>query len=178
MHRHVKIVGILMIVQGALEAAMGIMYAFMGPLMLAMMSMSPSSGSSGAPPPDEKVMGLMGGFYLLIGLGVLAAGVLKIVAGILNLKFRGRVLGFVALGSSIVSMFTCYCAPTGIALGVYGLVVYLNAQAARAFALAAQGMGPDEVLANLEGPPPGYGGGYGYPPPPGYGGYPPGPPRY
>src|SRR5262249_5688450 len=123
-----------------------------------------------------EFVGVLGGIYVILGLATLAAGVLKIVAGVMNLKFRGRVLGFVAFGSGIATMFTCYCTPTALALGIYGLIVYLNRQAAQAFALGAQGMSPDEILANIEGPGMGYGG---YPPPPappGYGGYPPGPP--
>jgi hypothetical protein len=46
----------------------------------------------------------------------------------------------VALVMGSISIGTCYCAPTSIALLVYGLIIYLNNSAVQAFALAKQGL--------------------------------------
>ena len=161
MHRQIKIVAILMIVQGAMETAMGLFLCVMGPVMFGLMSSAPAP-SGGGPPPA-----LFGGIYIAMGLPTLIAGVLKIVAGIRNVKCRGKVLGFVALGSGILSMASCYCLPTALGLGVYGLIVYLNQNAARAFEMGETGMPSDQIMATIDG----YAGGYGgyppqYPPPP------------
>lgn len=163
MHRQIKIVAILLIVQGALEVCMGLFLSVMGPVMFGILSSAPPPSSGGPAPPAA----LFGGIYLAMGLATLIAGVLKLVSGIRNLKCRGRTLGFVAFGSGILTMMSCYCLPTALALGVYGLVVYLNQNAARAFELGESGMPTDQIMATIDG----YGGGYGgyppqYPPPP------------
>ncbi len=44
-------------------------------------------------------------------------------------------------------MFTCYCAPTAIALGVYGLITYLNYEVAQAFVMGEAGRTREEILA-------------------------------
>ena len=98
----VAIVAILLIVQGALEACMGLFLCVMGPVMMGILSSAPppSSGGSGPPP------ALFGGIYIVMGLATLIGGVLKIVAGARNVKYRSRVLGFVAMGSGILSMLS------------------------------------------------------------------------
>jgi hypothetical protein len=148
MHRQINTVAILMIIHGSIESLLGILLAAMGPIMFGFMKMSPSGSRSGAPKEGEIV--LMSVIYGVLGVLVLAAGVLKIVAGIKNMKYRSRTLGIVALSSAIVSMFTCYCLPTALALAVYGLIVYLNEQSARAFQMGDQGMSPNEIRAALE----------------------------
>ena len=52
-----------------------------------------------------------------VALAVPAAlcGVVRIVAGIYNLRFRRRGLGLVALGLGLLTLATGYCAPTAIA---------------------------------------------------------------
>ena len=74
---------------------------------------------------------------------------MHIVAGIRNYKFRGRVFGLVALGGGMITMITCYCAPTAIALGVYGLITFLNPEVNQAFAMAASGKKREEIMAAL-----------------------------
>ncbi len=139
----VKVVGILMIVQGALTSIMGIVFAALGPFIFAMMSLD-----KGHPPKaDEKtVLTIVSVIYLILGILVLIVGILNIVAGIRCLRFRGRTLAIVALFSNIVSAVTCYCAPTSIALMVYGLIVLFNGEVAEGFQLAAEGKDPESVL--------------------------------
>lgn len=100
--------------------------------------------------PDANVLGpgfakgMTAGFAIMGGL-VIASGLLSIVAGILNLRFKGRGLGITSLVAGFGASLTCYCAPTSIALGIYGLVVYLNSDVARAFAAVKEGHTPAEV---------------------------------
>ncbi|HEX7603575.1 MAG TPA: hypothetical protein VF316_18275, partial [Polyangiaceae bacterium] len=54
-----------------------------------------------------------------------------------------------------------------LGVGIYGLIVYLNQNSARAFELGETGMPGEQIMATIDG----YGGGYGgyppqYPPPP------------
>jgi hypothetical protein len=164
-YRQVNTISILLIVQGSLECAMGLLYAAMGPLMFGLMQ-TPSPSRSGGPPPPEEMAGIISGVYIVIGLFAIACGVLKIVAGIKNRKYRGRTLGYVALISGILMIFTCYCGITGIGLAIWGLIVYSNETTRRAFQLGEEGLSPDEIIATMEGggyPP----GGMGGPPPPG-----------
>lgn len=85
---------------------------------------------------------------IAIGAGLLTAiGLLSVVAGIMNLRYRGRGLGILSLMLGFGASLTCYCAPTAIALGVYGLVVYFNADVARAFAGVKRGYTPADVKA-------------------------------
>jgi hypothetical protein len=78
---------------------------------------------------------------------LLIAALLKVIGGIRNLKYRGRTLGIVALASSAVSIFTCYCALTGIGLLIYGLVVYFNNDVRQAFEMGERGASPEEIKA-------------------------------
>ena len=116
MVNQVKVVAILMIVNGALVSFMGLFYTAMGPLMCTVISLAPPGGAGG-PKPDEKVaITAISGIYVVIGLPTLACGLLNIVAGIRSLSFRNRILALVALFSNIGTVFTCYCSP--IANGV------------------------------------------------------------
>jgi hypothetical protein len=60
----------------------------------------------------------------------------------------------------MISMITCYCTPTSIAILVYGLIVYLNPAVAAAFEMGKKGMTGDQILASFAGYPPAS-----YPPP-------------
>jgi hypothetical protein len=95
----------------------------------------------------DMVASLMAGFGLVAGALAALAGLLQIVAGIVNLGFKGRTLGLVALFSALAGSLTCYCAPTSIALAIYGLIVYFNSDVARAFELAGQGHSPNAIKA-------------------------------
>jgi len=132
----VQVVAILMIVNGALVSLMGLIYALMGPTMFAMTRFSPPPAAAGGGPPPELILSAV---YLVIGLPVLACGILNIVAGIRSLSLRGRTLALVALFSNLAPMFTCYCLFTCLPLMIYGLIVFFQADVAYAFAMVAQG---------------------------------------
>ena len=92
----------------------------------------------------------MGQVYGFLGLLVLSGAVLHILAGIRNYLFRSRMLGIVALIAGMVTtLITCYCAPTAVALGVYGLVCYLNPEVTHVFGLVAAGKTKDEILGSF-----------------------------
>jgi len=63
---------------------------------------------------------------LLVGTFTAMLGILRIVAGRQNRKWQGRKFGVLVLSIGFLSFITACCAPTGIALGIYGLTVYLN----------------------------------------------------
>jgi hypothetical protein len=44
-----------------------------------------------------------------------------------------------------------FCAPTAIALLIFGLIIYLNADVQRAFELGEQGATPDQILKDYYG---------------------------
>jgi hypothetical protein len=97
------------------------------------------------PVSPETMTWILGGMYGGLAAVCLAAAVLHIWAGIRMLGYRGRTLGFIALIAGMASSITCYCAPTAIALGVYGLVALLNPEVKNAFAMRQQGYSKREI---------------------------------
>ena len=149
MVRHVPVVAILMMVQGGLELLAGLGLVGMGVFFVVMMRMEQVRGNAAGPPdvPPEAMGWIMLGMYGGMGLIALIAGGLHLFAGMRNYRFRSRTLGFVALAGGLAAMFTCYCAPTAIALGVYGLITYVNPEVAQAFAMGEAGRTREEILA-------------------------------
>ncbi len=150
--KQVTVVAILLLVQGGLELVAGIFYAAMGPFMVSIMKMAEAESGGDmdvrvqAQPPEEMFW-FIGGIYMAIGSVAIICGILKIIAGIRNLKYKSRVLGFVALASGLVTAMTCYCAPTAIGLAIYGMIVYVNSDVARAFDLSKQGYTAEQIKA-------------------------------
>ncbi len=149
MHRQIKVVAILMMVEGGFEALMGIFFMIMGPVMMSVMRSAPPPSHGTAPPPE-----IFAGVYMAMGAVTLIGAIVKIIAGIRNVTLKSRVLGFIGLGSCLLSFASCYCVPTALGLGIYGLIVYLNDKSAQAFALGDSGMPSDQILAQLDGMPP------------------------
>ncbi len=144
MANQVPVVAILMIVNGAIVSLMGLFYVIMGPAMFALMSFGPRAPNQpAANSADTAIMTVMSGFYVVIGLLVLACGILNIVAGIRCLNYRGRTLAMIALFSNLAPMFTCYCMPTSLGLMIYGLIVMFQSDVAYAFAQVARGVPPE-----------------------------------
>jgi len=140
--KHVPIVAVLMIVQGALEALLGLLFLIFGPVAL---SGAMAQGGSEPPPVFVGVLAIFLALFLLASAGLL------IFAGIRNLKYRSRTLGLVALAVGALSSITCYCAPTALGLLIYGLIVYLNGDVRRAFELGEQGATSDEIVRTIQG---------------------------
>ncbi len=146
MHRQIKVVAILMMIEGVLEGLMGIFLCVMGPVMMELLKSTPTPPhGAGAPPPE-----LFGAIYIAMGIPTLLAGIIKVVAGIRNVSFKSRTLGFIGLGSGLLSFASCYCIPTALGVGIYGLIVYINEKSAQAFQMGDSGMPGDQIVATLD----------------------------
>lgn len=139
--RHVRAVAILLIVQGALECLMGLLLIALAIIVFAM-PVGPANAQG-----QNAGMAIAMGYYLIFGLGAAITGGVRIYAGIRNLSFHSHTLGIVGLALGLVTLMTCYCAPTSIALAIYGLIIYLNQDVAQAFAMGERGDTPDQIIA-------------------------------
>ncbi|WP_425615417.1 hypothetical protein NA78x_005336 [Anatilimnocola sp. NA78] len=141
-----RVICILMIVQGALCLMMGVGLIFAA-FTLPVMIVSQQQGDKA----QMEMMRLtfMVTYGIMASCGLLSGG-LQVYAGIRNLWLRGYVLGIVALVSGLLSAGTCYCLPTGMAIMIYGLIIYLNPSTKLAFELVRQGLTVKQVrdLAN------------------------------
>jgi len=136
--RHVPIVAILLIVQGALEICFGLF----GGAFMALVYLVPHE--------DLTNMRGLGVILLILAIPVALCGGVRITAGIYNLRFRRRGLGLIALGLGLLTLATGYCAPSAIALAVYGLIVYVNEPVIAAFQMAESGRTPAEIRAAFD----------------------------
>lgn len=93
--------------------------------------------------PYQALVARFGPACLLVG------GALKTFAAAQNRRFRNRGMGVAALWSAVPTALIWMCAPTGLALLVYGIIVYRDPESREAFALGDKGMSPGEVVANL-----------------------------
>ena len=147
------VVGVLMAVQGALNCIAGAIAAFYAvfmPLMMQEMQQqaaqqaAQNGGQAPAPIPENI------GLYFAIG-GTLFAvvlfglGVLLIYSGFSVARYQRRTLAMIALASGLVTLFTCYCFPTSLALGVYGMIFLLNQPVSLAFDLRSRGHSAQEI---------------------------------
>lgn len=144
----IRIVSILMMVQGALDLLAGLGLIGMGFFMAfamkeAMMENPQMQQGNGAPP--EIMVNMVSWFYGGLGVVIGLIGALCIFAGYRNWQYKGRTLGIVALVAGLGTIFSCYCAPTSLALCIYGLIVYLNAPASSAFRMGEEGFTGDEI---------------------------------
>jgi hypothetical protein len=139
---HVRVVAILLIIQGALEIVMGLFLGAMAVFMPLVVRRQPQANDF----PPGMLLWVLPLVYGGLAILVLAVAGLRITAGVRNYQFRGRTLGIVALAGGLLTMLTCYCLPTALALAIYGLVVYLNNQAAEAFRMGEAGRPADEIL--------------------------------
>ncbi|MEQ1830006.1 MAG: hypothetical protein ABL921_28850 [Pirellula sp.] len=121
--KQIPIIGILNIVQACLELFAGVglggMAVFMGT-----MSTDPKFAEAlekGNVSPQFLVW-----VYLGIGSVIAIIGAMRLVSGIMTLRRRGRIFSIVASIVGLGTVFTCYCAPSAIALAVYTLVVLIQ----------------------------------------------------
>ena len=97
-------------------------------------------------------MWVLAGVYLAIGIPVLISGILRIVAGVQNYRFKGRTLSLVSIIVGMATLFSCYCAPTAMGLLVYGLILHLNPAVRAAFEMGRKGHSADQILAGSRPP--------------------------
>jgi hypothetical protein len=102
-------------------------------------------------PPTEVFFWTMTVTYGVMAAAAVIVAVLHITAGVRNYRFRGRVLGIVALvGGAAGTLLTCYCIPTGFALGIYGLIVYLNRSVSEAFRMGESGRASSDIFTTFQ----------------------------
>jgi hypothetical protein len=134
---HVPIIATLLIVQGILEFCLGAFFSAFAALTFVL--------------PAEALAGISssGLIILMAVIGVLGivCGALRVAAGLYNWSYRRRTLGITALGVGLATILTGYCAPTAIALAIYGLIVYVNESVVSAFELGTQGRSKAEIQA-------------------------------
>jgi hypothetical protein len=150
MARQIPAVAILLMVQGGLEMLMGGILALTGGTFAVLVVQQQGQPGGANAPPGPPFGWLMVAVYAVMGIGTFGVAALKLFAGWQNYSFRGRRWGIAALASGALSIVTCYCFPTGLALMIYGLIVYLNAEAAWAFSLGDQGLTREQVLWHLQ----------------------------
>jgi hypothetical protein len=143
----IRVFAILNAVQGIMEIPMGLFTAGMGFLLPTIMHFEEANNPNAAQdaPPEWFFWGI-GAFYVAIGLPALICGIVRLVAAYKNYRFRGRTLGIVSIILGLGSMFTCYCAPTAVALLVYGLMLYMNNAVRAAFQMGEDGHSVEQIL--------------------------------
>jgi hypothetical protein len=142
----IRVIAILMIVHGSLCVFLGIGLAilsvFLPSVIIAQQQKMPPQ-PNGVTPPQMQLM-LVAIYGGMAAAGIIP-GLLQIIAGIANLRLKGRVFGIVALVSGMLSVGTCYCTPTAVGLLVYGLIIYLNETTKQVFALGREGKSWREI---------------------------------
>ena len=144
---HVRVVAILMIVQGALELLAGLGLGTFAIVMPQMMKADMQRLPQQQMP--QNVFWVVTVMYGGMAAAALAAALLHITAGLRNYRFRGRILGIVALAGGLLTFFTCYCLPTAVGGGVYGLIVLLDGSTTEAFAMGEAGCSSSEILTTF-----------------------------
>ncbi|QDT12447.1 hypothetical protein [Planctomycetes bacterium K23_9] len=158
---HTTVLGVLMVVQGVFDFLAGIMvgvYAWFMPELFMQMQAEAAKRAAqnggAAPqgmPPDM-------GMYIAIGGGIIAAvlvliGVLLIYSGIGVTSYRRRGLAIASLLLGVLTLMTCYCFPTSLILGVYGLIVLFNQSVTLAFHLRGEGNSATDIQRAFLSPP-------------------------
>ena len=88
-------------------------------------------------------------FYGLPTVCLIAIGSLHIFAGIKHLRYAGRIVGWVSALLAIMSAFGCGCTPLGMAVGVLGIIVYVDPDVREALTLGDEGMPIGEILKRV-----------------------------
>lgn len=149
MANQIPVVAILMIVQGVLECLLALLLVVAGVLLPQALEIAGRArqrpGGGWLPDLPPEFIEIAAVLYVGLGAVVLLSGLLRVIAGSRNLNYRGRTFGIVSLAAGVVTSLTIWCAPTSLGLLIYGLIVYLNEESARAFALGAEGKRPEEI---------------------------------
>ena len=148
MARQIPIVAILLMVQGGLEVLMGGLLTLFGGTFAVLTAQQGQQPAGNAPPLAFSWLAVA--VYAVMGCGAFCAAAIKLFAGWRNYSFRNRNWGAAALASCVISLVTCYCFPTALLLMIYGLIVYLSADAAWAFSMGDQGFTREQVLWHLQ----------------------------
>ena len=145
MGNQVRVLSIMLIIHGVLLILTGLLYLGMIAFATVMIQNDPQF-QNGPKEMQAAMPWILGALYGSMGLAGLIPGVVQLFAGIRNLKFRKRGLGLTAFILGFIACATCYCGPTSIGLGIWGLIVYLNPGTKMAFVKGEQGYSSEDIL--------------------------------
>jgi hypothetical protein len=123
--KQIPVLGILHIVQAALELPMFLIMIAMSGIMIAAQN-SPQMQQQMQQQPSGISLQILGIGYGVFGGVIALIAIMRLTAGVLLLMRRGRIFGIVMSIVGLVSVFTCYCGPTSLALSIYSLVVLIQ----------------------------------------------------
>lgn len=120
--KQVPLLGFLHLIQSVFELSMSLLIIVFSGFMISSQSL---------PQIQQKMWNGLSPQVIGIGYGVLGGviglvAILRLTAGILLLKRRGRLIALSASIAGLASVLTCYCAPTSFALSIYSLVVLIQ----------------------------------------------------
>jgi hypothetical protein len=153
MVNQVPVIGILMIVNGALCALYGVLLIFIGPFLSSIFEFQAGQMPPQAQPQmqqAQQMFQIVSVVYIVLGSVVALAGVMNIAGGISAIRYRSRGFVITALFFNILPLFTCYCLPTSLGLMIWGLIVMFQADVTHAFQLGASGYTADEIKRRMD----------------------------
>jgi Na+/phosphate symporter len=121
----IPVVGVLMIVQGALEVLYSVFCLGVGFVLL----FGQMPRQENELPPEFLGMGMV-----IFGVVVVLLALLRIVSGVWVFRHRRRILALVTNGLGLAAMLTCYCAPSAIAICIYSFIILFQPSVVAAFA--------------------------------------------
>jgi len=132
---HVEWLSIVTMVHGTLMLMVAVfMLIYLGVFGAALADQEVAPSANTIP---QEMLGIMGGFGLLMTAALALPGALQIVAGWYMRTFRYRWLSLLSLaGGLLMSVISCvgvYCIPTALALTVWGAIVLFDASVVRRF---------------------------------------------
>lgn len=145
MVNHAMPVGILMMVQGALNCLVGglaVIYAVIVPSAIAQAQQANQPGQPQLTPDMGLMFAVGGGIVAFVMIGL---GLLWIYSGISVTRFKRRTLAIVSLASGMVTLVTCYCFPTSLIMAIYGLIFLINPSVTTAFQMRSEGKSVDDI---------------------------------
>lgn len=148
--QQIPIFAILMMIHGGLTLAVGLLFGTLAGVMPFFIQTTMQNQPGGQVPPGPQPPIWL--FSLMYGLpaGVaLISGGLQLWGGWRAYHFRSRTLAFVGAVSAFATVLTCYCGFTGVAVGVYGLILLLDSGVAEAFSMGAAGHHREEILSRF-----------------------------
>ena len=119
--KQIPVIGILNVVQASLELLVAIVLIGLTVIMGIMQNDPKFQKIPNAPPMAWIAIG-----YAIFGASLSVFAVLRLAAGIMILRRRGRIFSIVASVLGLASVFTCYCSLTSVALCIYSLVILVQ----------------------------------------------------
>ena len=122
----VPALGIVMAIHGALMSLLGAVYVVYGFVLAYVLQDLPKTGDGPKDAVSDMMPGLLAGGMAGVALVHVVPGLVQAFAGLRVYRFRSRTLAIVALAAGLVSVVGCYCAPTTVALLVWGMIVLFD----------------------------------------------------